>query len=109
MAAGGTPARVSSPLHSATDDAVTRVKLPQEGPKETIGWKLHIEPIYLDKCKLCHSPDNIATDLSTKAVWMTDIDVIMAKVIKDMPANDPPLDPTLVSLIQQWIDGGFAE
>ena len=93
----------------ANDKAVTRIKLPTEGPKETIGWALHIEPIYLTKCKGCHSPDNIASDLSSQETWQTKIGTIMTKVKTTMPADNPPLDPTLTSMIQQWIDGGFAK
>jgi hypothetical protein len=86
---------------------VARVMLDAVAP-EVIAWNSHIAPIYEKECALCHSPDNIAEDFSAMQTWIDSIALIMTRVQTDMPANDPPLDPASVSLIQQWIDGGFS-
>jgi hypothetical protein len=70
-------------------------------------WQDDIQPLFADKCSLCHSADNIASNLSTSAAWQESITDILLRVTVDMPANDPPLAPAFVALIQSWQEGGF--
>ena len=73
-----------------------------------VTWEEDVEPIFDEKCAMCHSPNSIASDLSTMEYWMNQSATIVNRVKTDMPANDPPLDPNLTAIIEAWIDGGFA-
>ncbi len=83
------------------------ISLDGSTPIETIGWVANIAPIYEEKCSMCHSSGNIASDLSTYENWQSGIEEILFRVVVDMPADDPPLDPALVEVIQGWKDGGM--
>jgi|GEM_PF-5664673 hypothetical protein len=96
-------------IAAAYEDGVFRWTLDSEVPPVATSWTGHIQPLYESKCITCHTPDNIGADLSSMQLWVDNIDLIMIRVQDDMPADDPPLDPNLVALIQQWIDGGFVE
>ncbi len=79
-----------------------------EPEANVVTWEEDVEPIFDEKCAMCHSPNSIASDLSTMEYWMNQSATIVNRVKTDMPANDPPLDPNLTAIIEAWIDGGFA-
>jgi len=94
---------------AAHDDAIVQWTLDTEVAPIKISWTGHIKPLFDSKCKSCHTPGNVGTDLSTMQLWMANKGDIMSRVQEDMPADDPPLDSNLVAMIQEWIDGGFVE
>lgn len=72
-----------------------------------VTWRDHIQPIFQDKCQVCHG-GSADTVLETSKDWSDNIDLILEQVETDrMPLGNDPLPEVEIELIRAWRDGGF--
>lgn len=74
-------------------------------------WEMDIEPLYIDKCSLCHDPSVTTFPLNTRDLWMVEIEKIeLALELSAMPLLPIlPLTEEEVKSITAWKDTGFLE
>ncbi|HAN29983.1 MAG TPA: hypothetical protein DCQ06_00160 [Myxococcales bacterium] len=81
---------------------------PPVQPKVT--WKIDIEPIFINSCKLCHGADGVNTKLHTAKQW----EDLYPKIISNVESGAMPLDPLPsltpgeIALIKSWKKDGFS-
>ncbi|MBX7114167.1 MAG: hypothetical protein K1X64_07505 [Myxococcaceae bacterium] len=71
-----------------------------------VAWQADIKPLFEARCAKCHVTGP-GRDLSVYELWKREGALIVTAVKdKRMPA-DGPLDPTLISRIVRWVNGGM--
>lgn len=80
-------------------------------PSDPPTWAGDIEPLFLEKCALCHGAGAAARPLASREDWVDAIDTIIANVSTGrMPL--PPielLDPSEVAQVETWRDAEFPQ
>ena len=73
----------------------------------TVTWDDHIEPLYAERCSVCHD-SSTATVLDTAEAWASNYERIWAAVSEErMPIGDDPLSERELALVAAWAQGGF--
>lgn len=72
-------------------------------------WTRDIQPIFAQRCALCHGPDASARPLHTPQQWQAEIDLILTN-IRDGRMPLPPvelLDVEAIERVQRWRQADF--
>lgn len=79
-------------------------------PGRPITWSENIAAFSANNCERCHAPLKVGHPLNRYALWVSDIDRIIADLeIMKMPQDGAPLVGGTVDLIRRWRDEGLRE
>jgi cytochrome c5 len=88
-------------------DAEVRREVVLAGAAPT--WGEVVEPLYRERCALCHGAGASARPLATREAWMRGFDVILENVRTGRMPLPPgaPLSAPEVARLEAWRDAGF--
>lgn len=73
-------------------------------------WSEDVEPIHVEHCARCHTPNGGAHLLDTRERWRAEIDLVLQNIISGaMPLSGDKVDPDQLRTIELWRAGDFQE